>query len=90
MYNTLNAWSNAIGLIGVVLQLTVYFLLSVNRIHSNTLFYQLFNMIGACCILYSLFFHWNTPSVVIEVIWLLISVRAVLRLLHRKKGFFNN
>ena len=85
MYETLNALANPIGLAGVVMQLIVYFLLSTNRIHSNTLFYQLFNMIGACGILYSLFFHWNTPSVVIEVIWLLISVRAVVRLARRKR-----
>ncbi len=85
MYDTLKALSNSIGMIGVVMQLAVYFLLSTNRIHSNTLFYQSFNMLGACGILYSLFFHWNTPSVVIEVIWLVISVRAVLRLLRRKK-----
>lgn len=84
MYDTLKAISNTVGMIGVIMQLTVYFLLSTNRIHSNTLFYQFFNMIGACGILYSLFFHWNTPSVVIEIIWLLISMRAVLRLLSRK------
>ncbi len=84
MYETLKSLANAIGMIGVVMQLVVYFLLSVNRIHSNTLFYQVFNMVGACGILYSLFFHWNTPSVVIEVIWLLISVRAVMRLLAKR------
>jgi hypothetical protein len=84
MYDILNALSNTIGMVGVVMQLVVYFLLSVNRISSNTLFYQIFNMIGACCILYSLYFHWNTPSVIIEVIWLLISLRAVVRLSFRK------
>lgn len=84
MYDTLSALANPIGMIGVILQLIVYFLLSANRISSNTLFYQIFNMVGACCILYSLFFHWNTPSVIIEVIWLLISVRAVVRLSIRK------
>lgn len=84
MYNTLSSLSNTIGMIGVVMQLIVYFLLSANRISSNTLFYQVFNMIGACGILYSLFFHWNTPSVIIEVIWLLISIRAVVRLSRRK------
>lgn len=84
MYKTLYALSNTIGMVGVVMQLFVYSLLSSNRISSNTFFYQIFNMIGACCILYSLYFHWNTPSVIIEVIWLLISVRAVIRLSRRK------
>ncbi len=83
MYHTLHALSNTIGMIGVIMQLIVYFLLSANRISSNTLFYQIFNMIGACCILYSLYFHWNTPSVIIEIIWFLISIRAVVRLSRR-------
>ena len=87
MYETLNTLANPIGLIGVAMQVIVYFLLSTNRIHSNTLFYQMFNMLGACGILYSLFFHWNTPSVIIEVIWLLISLRAVMRLMRRKPNF---
>ncbi|MCD6038682.1 MAG: hypothetical protein K0S27_82 [Gammaproteobacteria bacterium] len=80
MYETLKSISDPVGLLGVALQLAVYFLLSINRLSSNTLCYQLCNMIGACCILYSLFFHWNTPSVVIEVAWLLISLRAILRI----------
>lgn len=80
MYDLLSSLANTVGMIGVIFQLIVYFLLSANRISSNTLFYQLFNMIGACGILYSLYFHWNTPSVIIEVIWLMISVRAVVRL----------
>lgn len=82
MYQMLKALSDPIGLLGVVLQLAVYFLLSTNRLGSNTLLYQLCNMLGACCILYSLCFHWNTPSVLIEVAWFLISLRAVWRLVR--------
>jgi cell division protein FtsW (lipid II flippase) len=82
MYETLKSMANPVGLIGVVLQLIVYFFLSMNRLSSNTLRYQLCNMLGACCILYSLFFHWNTPSVIVELAWLLISLRAVVRLIR--------
>ncbi len=84
MYDTLKAMSDTVGLIGVVLQLSVYFLLTIKRLSSNSLLYQLCNMIGACGILYSLMFHWNTPSVVIEVAWLMISVGAVVQILRKR------
>ncbi|MCC2666176.1 MAG: hypothetical protein K0R24_1630 [Gammaproteobacteria bacterium] len=84
MYDTLKSISNTVGLIGVALQLGVYFLLTIKRLSSNSLLYQLCNMIGACGILYSLMFHWNTPSVVVEIAWLMISVGAVVQLLRKQ------
>jgi len=85
MYETLKAASTTVGLIGVALQLTVYFLLTTRRLDSHSLTYQLCNMIGACGILYSLMFHWNTPSVVIEVAWLMISLGAIIQIAKAKK-----
>jgi hypothetical protein len=84
MYETLKSLANSIGLVGVVLQLVAYFLLSTNRINSNSLFYQLANMSGSFFILFSLYFYWNTPAVIIESAWLLISVHAVYRIVCSK------
>lgn len=75
---------NAIGMLGVICLLIDYYLLSVNKISSNDLVYQLMNFFGASAILYSLFFEWNTPSVIIESAWVLISIIGICRILKTR------
>ncbi len=74
---------NIIGLIGVGLVLSAYFLLQFNKINAKGILFSLINLIGAVLILLSLLIHWNLASVVIEVFWIMISfyglVRAVMR-----------
>lgn len=69
--------SDTVGLIGVGCILTAYYLLNANRIDSKKLTYQLLNFVGAWLILFSLFFHWNTASVVIEIAWISISTMGI-------------
>ena len=57
-----------------------YFLLSTNRMSSQSLNYQLLNFIGASLILFSLLFHFNLASFVIEVIWIIISLIGIYRI----------
>ncbi len=77
---------DAIGLLGVVLLLIAYYLLSVNKMSADSLAYQLYNLIGAVLILISLFFHWNLSSVVIEIAWIIISLIGICRILKEQKG----
>lgn len=74
--------ANPIGLIGVALILVAYFLLSTGRWISHSVRFQLLNFIGAWMILYSLFFHWNLSSVVIEIAWIIISVMGIYRVVR--------
>lgn len=83
MYDLLMTIADPVGIVGVVLLLIAYFTISTGRISSNSLTYQLLNFIAAWLILFSLFFHWNTPSVLIEVAWILISVIGMLRILSK-------
>lgn len=73
MYDILFKISDLIGLIGVVFVLIAYFMLSTNRTTGNSFHYQFANLIGSIFILFSLFFKWNTASVLVEVSWILIS-----------------
>ncbi len=66
--------STYIGLFGVFLILVAYLLLQIGRLNSKDFFYSLMNLFGSMCLLFSLFYHWNFPSVVIEIVWFLISV----------------
>lgn len=71
--------SDTVGLIGVSCILVAYYLLNANRIDSKKIVYQILNFTGAWLILFSLFFHWNTASVVIEIAWISISTMGIVK-----------
>ncbi len=73
--------SDAIGIIGVILLLISYFLLSTNKMSSQSLSYQLSNCIGALFILISLCYNWNTASALIESAWVIISLIGIYRII---------
>ncbi len=77
--------SDGVGIIGVVLLLIAYYLLSTNKMSAQELNYQLLNFIGAVLILFSLFFHWNTASVLIETAWIIISLIGIYRIVLRAR-----
>lgn len=79
MYETLDSISNYVGMTGVIIILIAYFLLSTGRWIADSLKFQLLNFIGAWLILYSLYFHWNFSSVVIEIAWVAISLVGIYR-----------
>ena len=76
--------ANPIGLLGVVLVLIAYFFLSTGRWIADSLYYQIYNLVGAVLVLYSLYFHWNLSSVVIEIAWITISFIGLFRIIAKK------
>ena len=81
MWVILERFSNHIGIMGVILTLLAYYLLNMNKLKSNSLSYVWLNLIGAILLLYSLFFHWNLASVLIEIAWVIISLIGLYRAL---------
>ena len=81
----LESISDIAGIIGVILLLIVYFLLSTNRISSKQISYQLFNLIGALLILYSLLFHFNLASILLEISWISISLIGIYKICAVRK-----
>ncbi len=71
--------ADVVGTIGVALTLIAYFLLQIDRISSTGRNYSLLNTFGAALILYSLYFNWNTPAVIMETAWFLISLYGLIR-----------
>jgi hypothetical protein len=71
--------ANYVGMVGVGLVLIAYFLLHVNYYTSEGKSYSLLNLIGACCVMFSLYYHWNTPAVIMEGTWILISLYGVCK-----------
>lgn len=75
--------ADTVGIIGVIFLLLAYFLLSTNKISSQSLSYQLYNLFGASLILFSLFFSWNLSAALIEVAWIIISLIGIYRTFMR-------
>lgn len=72
---TLHDW---VGLFGVTLILLTYSGLQFGKLNLKGFWYSTLNLLGSIAILYSLFFSWNTASVVIELFWIIISLVGVL------------
>lgn len=79
MYEFFLNLANPVGLVGVAVILIAYFLLSTGRMSANSFIFQFSNFIGAWLILFSLYFHWNLSSVVIEIAWIAISILGMCR-----------
>lgn len=83
MYNVLlNKASDPVGIVGVVIILVAYFLISTGKWSSDSLLFQFINFIGAWLILFSLYFHWNLSSVIIEIAWVIISFIGMCRAIY--------
>lgn len=81
MHHFLYVASDWVGMLGVILILVAYFWLSTGRWQAESLRFQVINFIGAWLILFSLYYHWNLSSVVIEIAWVLISMIGIYRAL---------
>ena len=79
------AFYDVIGNVGVVLIIGSYFLIQIGRMSATGLSYSLVNMLGAGCILYSLYFEFNMSAFLVEVFWLLISLVGLGRIYLEKR-----
>lgn len=77
--------SNILGILGDFLILLAFFLLQLEKVKSNYLKYLLMNLFGALLLLFSLFYYWNLPAVVIEVAWISISLFGIGKYILRKR-----
>ncbi|MCW5583957.1 MAG: hypothetical protein KIT56_08815 [Gammaproteobacteria bacterium] len=72
--------SNVIGIAGVILLLIAYLLLNMNKMSAHSISYQLYNFFGALFIIFSLMFHFNLASFLIEMAWIVISLIGIYRI----------
>ena len=59
--------SDIIGIAGVGLVIVAFFLIQSERIVSSSSAYLYSNFFGSIMLLFSLYYHWNLASVVIEI-----------------------
>lgn len=82
----LSTISDVVGISGVVILLIAYYLLNVGKMSALSMSYQWFNLLGAAFILFSLCFHWNTSSVLIEIAWIIISIIGIYNATRARKA----
>ncbi|MCZ6828249.1 MAG: hypothetical protein O7F73_01425 [Gammaproteobacteria bacterium] len=70
-------WYDFLGNVGVVLILTTYLLLQLERLSGTSLLYSALNAMGAALILVSLVFEFNMSAFMVELFWLLISMIGI-------------
>lgn len=68
-----------VGFCGAVAILLAYFFLQAKKMSPDGLLYSVLNLVGALLILFSLAYAWNLTAVLIEVVWLGISLFGIAR-----------
>ena len=76
---------DTIGLIGVAIILVAYFLMYIEKIQADCLYYYLFNSVGSLLIIYSLLYAWNLSAWIMELCWLLISLAGMWKSFSKGK-----
>lgn len=68
-----------IGLVGMFIVVSAYWRLTDGKLKSNDKQYHLLNLTGAILLIVSLLFNFNLGSFVIEVFWIIIAVKGLIR-----------
>jgi uncharacterized membrane protein len=76
--------ANIVGIIGVLMLLFAYFYVQLGKIQALGLSFPVLNLIGSLFILFSLFYEWNLPAVLIEAAWSIISLFGIWRWYKQK------
>lgn len=82
LFQMLAKISDVLGLIGVAFMLFAFFMINTHKMTVKQLSYQLLNFMGAGLVLFSLYFNWNMSAVVIEIVWMLISLVGIYKILR--------
>lgn len=82
---SINSIYPVLGWVGTFAYLLAYFLLSVNKINARQLSYHTLNVIGAIGLTVNSLYYTDLPNVVVNLVWGLIAVCALIVLYRNKK-----
>jgi hypothetical protein len=74
-----------VGFAGTALIVAAYFTNQQRWLSSQDWRFPFLNLVGSSLILVSLYFEWNFPSVVIELVWVAISAWGLVRSLVERR-----
>ena len=84
MFLDIHFISDIVGIFGVGLVIMAFFLIQLEKITTKSSIYLYSNFFGSVMLLFSLYYHWNLASVVIEMLWLLISIYGIIKFKIKK------
>jgi hypothetical protein len=76
--------ADLVGAVGALIVCAAYFMVSRGMVRAEGAAYHLANLCGALMLLVSLWFRPNPGAIMIEAIWAVIALAALLRIFHRK------
>ena len=71
--------AHGIGFLGMACVVTAYFMITEKRWTTDAPIYHWINLAGAVLLLVSLLVHFNLGSFIIEVFWIGIALRGLLK-----------
>ena len=77
-------FSDIIGSIGVFILLLAFVLNLINKISRKNIIYILMNIVGAALACYASYLINYIPFIILEGVWTLVSLIALLRYYNRK------
>ena len=72
-----------IGWIGSILLLAAYYLISQKKWTAETLYYQLFNLIGGFFLLVNTAYYGSYPSSMLNLVWGIVGIFAIRNILKK-------
>ena len=78
--------ANIIGITGTVLVVTAYMMLQSGILESKSLQFNMFNLVGAIFLLFSLTINFNMASFIIEIFWILASLVGLYKWYKSRKS----
>ena len=79
------SWFDLVGNVGVLLMVTAYLLLQLEKLSSSAVSYLWLNAVGATLVIISLKFRFNLSAFLMEAFWLLISLYGLTKPLFAKR-----
>lgn len=76
-----------VGNVGVVVLMSTYLMLQLNKLSSDGLAYSVLNALGAGLIVISLLFNFNLSALLAEIFWVLISLIGIYKYLAQRLLF---
>jgi len=65
---------NIVGSLGVIMIVTSYLFIQIDKMEVKGVQYSLINAVGALLVLFSLYYEFNLSAFIIELFWLIISL----------------